>query len=160
MPPSKTHYNISPARCWVQLVEAPLQTVGHYHYIWRRTAGFGGELLGIGLADNPWNKTSHRADKAHRTNVGTDGVKPKYTPTTSLCRGITRRSENDSTLGRPRSENANISWVWPFHTVIWFMINCIMPPNFRRYCDFLAQAYHGKFQSSVKHAKIGWARLF
>ena len=35
----------------------------------------------------------------------------------------TRRSENDSTLGRPRSENANISWVWPFHTVIRCMVN-------------------------------------
>ena len=28
----------------------------------------------------------------------------------------TRLSENDSTLGRPRSENVNISWVWPMHT--------------------------------------------
>ena len=28
----------------------------------------------------------------------------------------TRRSENDSTLGRPRSQNVNISWVWPLHT--------------------------------------------
>ena len=43
----------------------------------------------------------------------------------------TRRSENDSTLGRPRLENANISWVWPFHTVITFMVNGIVPPNFR-----------------------------
>ena len=37
----------------------------------------------------------------------------------------TRRSENDSTLGRPRSENVNISWVWPFHTGNRFMVNCI-----------------------------------
>ena len=34
-------------------------------------------------------------------------------------------------LGRPRSRNANINWVWPFHTVICFMVNCFMPPNFR-----------------------------
>ena len=27
--------------------------------------------------------------------------------------------------------NANMSWVWPFHTVIRFMVNCIMPTNFR-----------------------------
>ena len=31
----------------------------------------------------------------------------------------------DSTQGRPRSENANISWGWPFHTVILFMVNTI-----------------------------------
>ena len=41
----------------------------------------------------------------------------------------TRRSENDSTLGRPRSENAKIRWVWPFHTVVCFMIKSTMPPN-------------------------------
>ena len=35
---------------------------------------------------------------------------------------LTRRSENDSTLGRPRLENANISWESPFHTVIRFMV--------------------------------------
>ena len=34
-----------------------------------------------------------------------------------------RRSENDSTLGRPKLENANIS--------ISFMVNYIMPPNSR-----------------------------
>ena len=78
---------------------------------------------------------------------------------------VTRRSENDSTLGWPGSENANISRVWPFHTVIRFMVNCIMPPNFRLLCDFfnfilLAQGYHGKFESSVEHAKIGWAQPF
>ena len=38
---------------------------------------------------------------------------------------ITRRSENDSTLDRPRAENANNSWVWPFHTVIRFMVICM-----------------------------------
>ena len=48
----------------------------------------------------------------------------------------------------------HISWVWLFHTVIRFM-----PPNFRPEC-FLAQAYHGKFQSSVERAKIGRARPF
>ena len=26
-----------------------------------------------------------------------------------------RRSEKDSTLDRPRSQNANIGWAWPFH---------------------------------------------
>ena len=40
-------------------------------------------------------------------------------------------SENDSTLGRPRSENAKMSWVWLFYTVIRFMVEYIMPPNFR-----------------------------
>ena len=42
----------------------------------------------------------------------------------------TRRSENDSTLGRQWSENVNISWVWPSYTMIRFMVNCIMPPYF------------------------------
>ena len=28
-------------------------------------------------------------------------------------------------------KNANIKWVQPLHTVIRFMVNCIMPPNFR-----------------------------
>ena len=39
--------------------------------------------------------------------------------------------ENDRILGWPRTENENSSWVWPFHTVIRFMVNYIMPPNFR-----------------------------
>ena len=42
-----------------------------------------------------------------------------------------RNSENDSTLGLPRWENVNNSWVWQFHIVIRFMVNCIIPPNFR-----------------------------
>ena len=49
----------------------------------------------------------------------------------------TRRSENDSTLSLPRSENANIAWAWQFQIVILFMVHCIMPPNFRQWCDFL-----------------------
>ena len=74
--------------------------------------------------------------------------------------GKIRRSENDSTLGQLRSENANISWVWPFHTMICFMVNYIMPPNFRPKYDFLniiflVQAYHGKCQSSVERPMIG-----
>ena len=72
----------------------------------------------------------------------------------------TSRSENDSTLSQPKSENVNISWVWPFHIVICFMINCIMPPNCRQQCDFLAQAYYGKFRSTMEHAKIGQAWPF
>ena len=36
------HYGLLPARCWVHLAEAPLRTVGHYHYTWRGTAGFEG----------------------------------------------------------------------------------------------------------------------
>ena len=73
-----------------------------------------------------------------------------------------RRSENDSTLGRPSSENANVSWVWSFHTVIRVMVNYIMALNFRLWCDFLnfiflAQPYHGKFQSSVERPKNGRA---
>ena len=45
MQPDKT-------KCYPQrhLVEAPLRTVGHYHYIWRGTAGFGGWLQGIGMS--------------------------------------------------------------------------------------------------------------
>ena len=43
----------------------------------------------------------------------------------------TRRSENYSTLGRPRSENASIGWAWPFQIVICFMVHCIVPPNYR-----------------------------
>ena len=43
-------YGLLPARCWVHLAEAPLWTVGHYHYTWRGTAGFGGELQGIGMS--------------------------------------------------------------------------------------------------------------
>ena len=39
----------------------------------------------------------------------------------------TRRSENYSTLGRPRLENANICWAWPFQILISFLIHCIMP---------------------------------
>ena len=40
-----------PAWCWVHLAEAPHWTVGHYHYIIRRgTAGFWGELQGIGMS--------------------------------------------------------------------------------------------------------------
>ena len=31
-----------------------------------------------------------------------------------------KRLENDSTLGRPQSENANIGWAWPFQIVIHF----------------------------------------
>ena len=31
---------------------------------------------------------------------------------------ITRRSENNSTLGWPKSEHANIGWAWPFQIVI------------------------------------------
>ena len=48
-----------------------------------------------------------------------------------ILKSHTRRSEKDSTLGRPRSENGNISWVWPFHTVIPLMVNCIIPPRFQ-----------------------------
>ena len=75
---------------------------------------------------------------------------------------ITRRSENDITLSWPRSENANISWEWPFHTLIHFMVNWVIPPNFMRKCDFLNfiflfQAYHGKFQSSREQTKVGQA---
>ena len=67
----------------------------------------------------------------------------------------TRRSENDSTLGRPGSEYANINWVWLFHTVIHFMVNRFMSPNFRPWCDllnlsissiFLTQPYPWKFR--------------
>ena len=72
---------------------------------------------------------------------------------------FTRCSENDSTLGWPRSENANFSWVWPFHAIsmLRFVVNYIMPPNFTPWCHFLnfiflAQAYHEKFQSSVERA--------
>ena len=38
----------------------------------------------------------------------------------------TRRSENDSTLGRPRSENVNINWVWPLHagSASWQTASC------------------------------------
>ena len=87
---------------------------------------------------------------------GMDCPAPKWiTRCSLLMHDIRRRSENNSTLGRPRSENAKISWVWLFHAVIPFMVNCIMPPNFRPLYDFLhfiflAQAYHGKFQSSVE----------
>ena len=61
--------------------------------------------------------------------------------------------------------NVNVRWVWPFHTVIHFIVNCIMPPNFKPYCDFLnfiflAQVYHGIFQSSLEHTKNGWAWSF
>ena len=40
---------------------------------------------------------------------------------------------NKSTLGWMRPKNASTSWVWPFHTVICFMVNLIRPPNFRRF---------------------------
>ena len=43
-------YGLLPATCWVHLAEAPLWTVWHYHYTWRGTAGFGGELQGIGMS--------------------------------------------------------------------------------------------------------------
>ena len=61
--------------------------------------------------------------------------------------------------------NVNIRWVWPFHTVIHFTLNCIMPPNFKPYCDFLnfirmAQVYHGIFKRSVEHTKNGLAWSF
>ena len=41
-----------------------------------------------------------------------------------------RRSQNDGNLGRPKSENANIGWAWPFQIVIRFMVH-FMAPNFR-----------------------------
>ena len=84
---------------------------------------------------------------------------------------FTRRSENDSTLGRPRSENTNTGWVWPFQIMNHFMVHCIMPPNFRPYCDFLTfpnmsyhpsslvQAYHGTFQSYAQHAKTTYLMI-
>ena len=86
-----------------------------------------------------------------------------------VSKNLTRCSENDNTLGWPRSENANIGWMWPFQIMMHFMVHCNMPPNFRPQCDFLTfpnmshhpsdfvQIYHGKFQSSVKCAKIGQA---
>ena len=66
-------------------------------------------------------------------------------------------------------ERAKIGQAWPFYIAICFMLLCTIPPNFRqiaeilqeleRYCrpSDLAQAYHGKFQSSTKRAKIGQA---
>ena len=43
----------------------------------------------------------------------------------------TRHSENNSTIGWPRSENANSGWPRPFQIVVHFMVHCIMPANFR-----------------------------
>ena len=78
---------------------------------------------------------------------------------------LTRRSVKDSTPSQLGSDNANISWVWPFHTVIRFMVNCIMPPHLGPSCDFLdfiflTQAYNGKFQSYTERRKIGQAWPF
>ena len=70
------------------------------------------------------------------SKLSADLSRPKVSDALHACRtecnpNLTRRSENDSTIGRPSSGNVSISWVWPFHTVIRFMVNCIMPPNFR-----------------------------
>ena len=87
-----------------------------------------------------------------------------------LCQWITKRLENDSTLGRSRSYKANTGAAWPFQIVICFMVHCIIQPNFRPWCDFLTfpnmshhpsglvQAYYGKFHvlwNAQKLAKHG-----
>ena len=48
-------------------------------------------------------------------------IKPSFHR--NVMENKTRRPENGSTLGRPRSENTHISWVWPLHIVIRFVVN-------------------------------------
>ena len=60
---------------------------------------------------------------------------------------VTWHSGNNGTLGPPRSENSNISWVWPFHTVIHFMVEYIMPPS-------ILDVENSRSRSWQKSAKI------
>ena len=73
----------------------------------------------------------------------------------------TRRLENNSTHGRPRSANSNIGWAWPFQIVIRFMVHYITLPNFRPWCDYLIFPHMGHHQLDLvqdyhENVKVPW----